>query len=145
MKSWVFLFINNWGSFFFFWRTIIGGVSFKTLDTFFVILRGSTISQGLCLIKRKSLVQMSPWGKHLKKTLYFSVLNVFHLSCPGGFLHGINNLTYGVDIEQIRWLGILQVYFCPPSFFLVGFSFWNVYNARYHKELVRVGYCSGIY
>lgn len=27
----------------------------------------------------------------------------------GGYLHGITSMTYGVDIEKIRWLGILQV------------------------------------
>lgn len=26
----------------------------------------------------------------------------------GGYLHGITSMTYGVDIERIRWLGILQ-------------------------------------
>ncbi|KAL1363820.1 hypothetical protein HN51_011993 [Arachis hypogaea] len=26
----------------------------------------------------------------------------------GGFIHGLNDLTYGVDIKQIRWMGILQ-------------------------------------
>lgn len=27
----------------------------------------------------------------------------------GGFFHGINNLTYGVDLKLIRWMGVLQV------------------------------------
>ena len=27
----------------------------------------------------------------------------------GGYFHGRNNLTYGVDFDQIRWLGVLQV------------------------------------
>uniref|UniRef100_A0A3Q7IHP0 Uncharacterized protein n=1 Tax=Solanum lycopersicum TaxID=4081 RepID=A0A3Q7IHP0_SOLLC len=26
----------------------------------------------------------------------------------GGYLHGVTGLTYGVDIERIRWMGILQ-------------------------------------
>lgn len=26
----------------------------------------------------------------------------------GGYFHGLNSLTFGVDIEKIRWLGILQ-------------------------------------
>ncbi|KAJ7001496.1 hypothetical protein NC653_011802 [Populus alba x Populus x berolinensis] len=26
----------------------------------------------------------------------------------GGYFHGINSLTYGVDMKRIRWLGILQ-------------------------------------
>lgn len=43
-------------------------------------------------------------------TLMVSVLKVYYLSCPGGFIHGIKDLTYGVDIEYMRWMGILQVY-----------------------------------
>ena len=27
----------------------------------------------------------------------------------GGYFHGVNSLTFGVDIEKIRWFGILQV------------------------------------
>lgn len=30
------------------------------------------------------------------------------LVLQGGYFHGINDLTYGVDIAQIRWMGILQ-------------------------------------
>lgn len=38
-----------------------------------------------------------------------SVLKVYCLFCPGGFFHGLKDLTYGVDVEQVRWMGILQV------------------------------------
>ena len=34
----------------------------------------------------------------------------------GGYLHGITSLTYGVDIERIRWMGILQVSCSSPPF-----------------------------
>lgn len=27
----------------------------------------------------------------------------------GGYFHGRNQLTYGVDVGKIRWLGVLQV------------------------------------
>jgi len=27
----------------------------------------------------------------------------------GGYIHGRHKLTYGVDLDQIRWLGVLQV------------------------------------
>lgn len=30
------------------------------------------------------------------------------LLLQGGYFHGRNHLTYGVDIDQIRWLGVLQ-------------------------------------
>ncbi|XP_077220368.1 uncharacterized protein LOC143854355 isoform X2 [Tasmannia lanceolata] len=38
----------------------------------------------------------------------------FHRWCfsgtclQGGYFHGVNSLTYGVDVEKIRWVGILQ-------------------------------------
>lgn len=35
-------------------------------------------------------------------------LLILGIVLQGGFFHRINDLTYGVDIEQIRWLGILQ-------------------------------------
>ncbi|KAI3916904.1 hypothetical protein MKW98_014365 [Papaver atlanticum] len=35
-------------------------------------------------------------------------LLIFGLVLQGGYLHGINNLTYGVDIQRIRWTGTLQ-------------------------------------
>lgn len=36
------------------------------------------------------------------ESLYFQIIS-------GGYFHGITSLTYGVDMERIRWLGILQV------------------------------------
>ncbi|XP_049400039.1 uncharacterized protein LOC125864162 [Solanum stenotomum] len=38
------------------------------------------------------------------KTLKLFILGIF---LQGGYLHGITGLTYGVDIERIRWMGIL--------------------------------------
>ncbi|GKU86954.1 hypothetical protein SLEP1_g1417 [Rubroshorea leprosula] len=32
------------------------------------------------------------------------------LLLQGGHFHGCNNLTYAVDVDQIQWLGVLQVY-----------------------------------
>ncbi|KAJ7010225.1 hypothetical protein NC653_000841 [Populus alba x Populus x berolinensis] len=43
-------------------------------------------------------------GKHT----FMWFLNIYYLSFPGGFLHGLNDLTYGVDMTQIRCMGILQ-------------------------------------
>lgn len=37
--------------------------------------------------------------------LVFSLILLF----SGGYFHGINNLTYGVDLDIIRWMGVLQV------------------------------------
>ncbi|KAL7094172.1 hypothetical protein ACP275_11G085200 [Erythranthe tilingii] len=43
--------------------------------------------------------------KAIFRTVKFLILGVF---LQGGYFHGINNLTYGVDMGQIRWMGILQ-------------------------------------
>ncbi|KAG6597723.1 Heparan-alpha-glucosaminide N-acetyltransferase, partial [Cucurbita argyrosperma subsp. sororia] len=43
--------------------------------------------------------------KAVLRTLKLLVLGLF---LQGGFFHGLNTLTYGVDIQQIRWMGILQ-------------------------------------
>ncbi|EOA12300.1 hypothetical protein CARUB_v10007979mg, partial [Capsella rubella] len=32
----------------------------------------------------------------------------FAYKFSGGFIHGLNNLTYGIDVEKIRFMGILQ-------------------------------------
>ena len=34
-----------------------------------------------------------------------------HKLLLGGYFHGRNDLTYGVDIDKLRWLGVLQVVF----------------------------------
>ena len=47
------------------------------------------------------------------------------LICSGGFLHGVNNLTYGVDIQQIRWMGILQVTFFSSIFTISRYFFFK--------------------
>lgn len=36
--------------------------------------------------------------------------------CSGGYFHGRHNLTYGVDVHRIRWLGVLQVAFMKFQF-----------------------------
>ncbi|CAN6485204.1 unnamed protein product [Victoria cruziana] len=43
-----------------------------------------------------------------KATLRSAKLFFIGIFLQGGFFHGINNLTFGVDIEKIRLLGILQ-------------------------------------
>jgi hypothetical protein len=60
--------------------------------------------------------QFIPWKQNLLggysgKHIFMWFLNIYYLSFPGGFLHGLNDLTYGVDMTQIRWMGILQVLF----------------------------------
>ncbi|KAH9658248.1 DUF1624 domain-containing protein [Citrus sinensis] len=43
--------------------------------------------------------------KAIPRALNLFLLGIF---LQGGFFHGINNLKYGVDIAQIRWMGVLQ-------------------------------------
>jgi heparan-alpha-glucosaminide N-acetyltransferase len=43
----------------------------------------------------------------LIRSLKLLLLGLF---LQGGFIHGLNNLTYGIDVEKIRLMGILQVY-----------------------------------
>jgi heparan-alpha-glucosaminide N-acetyltransferase len=43
--------------------------------------------------------------KALIRSLKLLLLGLF---LQGGFIHGLNNLTYGIDVEKIRLMGILQ-------------------------------------
>ncbi|XP_058092794.1 uncharacterized protein LOC131239211 isoform X2 [Magnolia sinica] len=43
--------------------------------------------------------------KAVLRALKLLILGLF---LQGGYFHGLNNLTYGVDLEKIRWMGILQ-------------------------------------
>ncbi|KAK9117777.1 hypothetical protein Sjap_016724 [Stephania japonica] len=43
-----------------------------------------------------------------KATLRALKLFFFGLLLQGGYFHGLNDLTYGVNLEYIRWMGILQ-------------------------------------
>ncbi|CAN6468317.1 unnamed protein product [Victoria cruziana] len=43
-----------------------------------------------------------------KVVVRFIKLFLLGLLLQGGYFHGLNNLTYGVDIRHIRWLGVLQ-------------------------------------
>ena len=48
---------------------------------------------------------------HWMFDLFIDMLIYSSVFSPGGYFHGLNSLTYGVDLEKIRWLGILQVFF----------------------------------
>ncbi|RWR73173.1 heparan-alpha-glucosaminide N-acetyltransferase [Cinnamomum micranthum f. kanehirae] len=43
--------------------------------------------------------------KAILRALKLLVLGIF---LQGGYFHGIHNLTFGVDLDKIRWMGILQ-------------------------------------
>ncbi|XP_075658534.1 uncharacterized protein LOC142628322 isoform X1 [Castanea sativa] len=63
------------------------------------------VGVSLALTYKKLSCSTVATRKAIVRTLKLLILGLFF---QGGFLHGINDLTYGVDIEQIRWLGILQ-------------------------------------
>lgn len=61
-------------------------------------------------IKSFEYPKLMSWYRVVMKNPSFLSTNVFTSpKLPGGYFHGINNLTYGVDIEQMRLMGILQV------------------------------------
>ncbi|XP_043707844.1 heparan-alpha-glucosaminide N-acetyltransferase-like [Telopea speciosissima] len=68
---------------------------------FFLFIVG--VSLGLTYKKLSCRVVAS--RKALLRTLKLLALG---LVLQGGYFHGVNDLTYGVDLEQIRWMGILQ-------------------------------------
>ncbi|GLU06652.1 hypothetical protein SLE2022_236610 [Rubroshorea leprosula] len=63
------------------------------------------VGLSLALTYKKLSCRVSATRKALLRALK---LLIFGLFLQGGFFHGVNNLTFGVDIEQMRWMGILQ-------------------------------------
>lgn len=43
----------------------------------------------------------------------------FGLVLAGGYFHGLHNTSYGVDLERIRWCGVLQVINFPSTLLTV--------------------------
>ncbi|GMP37507.1 hypothetical protein CsSME_00009146 [Camellia sinensis var. sinensis] len=68
---------------------------------FFLFIAGVSLALGY---KRVS-DRVDATQKALLRALKLFFLGVL---LQGGYLHGITSLTYGVDIERIRWMGILQ-------------------------------------
>ncbi|GAV69006.1 DUF1624 domain-containing protein [Cephalotus follicularis] len=59
----------------------------------------------LALVHKKVLNKVEATGKAVLRAAKLFLLGVL---LQGGYFHGISSLTYGVDIQKIRWLGILQ-------------------------------------
>ncbi|KAJ8765021.1 hypothetical protein K2173_010493 [Erythroxylum novogranatense] len=68
---------------------------------FFLFVAGVS----LALVYKKVSNRVDSMSKAVLRAVKLFLLGVL---LQGGFFHGINSLTYGVDIERIRWLGILQ-------------------------------------
>ncbi|KAH0721610.1 hypothetical protein KY284_006640 [Solanum tuberosum] len=63
------------------------------------------VGVSLAIVNKIVLDRTEATLKVVIRTLKLFILGIF---LQGGYLHGITGLTYGVDIERIRWMGILQ-------------------------------------
>ncbi|XP_078440957.1 heparan-alpha-glucosaminide N-acetyltransferase-like protein (DUF1624) isoform X2 [Wolffia australiana] len=53
--------------------------------------------------------RVSDRGVATRKAIFRALkLLILGLVLQGGYFHGVNNLTYGVDMLKIRWMGVLQ-------------------------------------
>ncbi|XVE86422.1 hypothetical protein DITRI_Ditri18aG0033200 [Diplodiscus trichospermus] len=68
---------------------------------FFLFIVG--VSLGLTY--KRASCRVTATRKVVLRALKLLMLGLF---LQGGFFHGVNNLTYGVDIQQMRLMGILQ-------------------------------------
>jgi hypothetical protein len=45
--------------------------------------------------------------------------------CAGGFFHGVRSISFGVDLQEIRLMGVLQVYVMRVSVMSYVFCPWT--------------------
>ncbi|KAI4343467.1 hypothetical protein L6164_010811 [Bauhinia variegata] len=63
------------------------------------------VGVSLAFTYKKLSCRVDATRKAILRALKLLALGIF---LQGGFFHHINDLTYGVDIKQIRWTGVLQ-------------------------------------
>ncbi|XP_072979199.1 uncharacterized protein [Typha angustifolia] len=68
---------------------------------FFLFIAGVSLS----LVYKKNSNKLQATHKAILRAVNLFMLGIL---LQGGYFHGINSLTFGVDLEKIRWLGILQ-------------------------------------
>ncbi|XP_073009907.1 uncharacterized protein [Typha latifolia] len=68
---------------------------------FFLFIIGVSVA----LVFKKTSNKATATKKVIVRTIKLFVLG---LILQGGYFHGLNKLTYGVDLDRIRWLGVLQ-------------------------------------
>ncbi|GAB4838542.1 hypothetical protein Ancab_028088 [Ancistrocladus abbreviatus] len=68
---------------------------------FFLFIAGVA----LAIVYKRVPDKVDATWKTFTRVLKLFLLGVF---LQGGYLHGITSMAYGVDIERIRWMGILQ-------------------------------------
>ncbi|KAH7692327.1 heparan-alpha-glucosaminide N-acetyltransferase protein [Dioscorea alata] len=68
---------------------------------FFLFIAGISLSLVYKITPNKG---QATWNASLRATKLF----LLGIILQGGYFHGVNSLTFGVDIDKVRWLGILQ-------------------------------------
>ncbi|GAB2291932.1 hypothetical protein Dimus_026182 [Dionaea muscipula] len=68
---------------------------------YFLFIAGTA----LAIVYKKVEDKVDATWKAIARALKLFLLGVF---LQGGYLHGVASMTYGVDINKIRWMGILQ-------------------------------------
>ncbi|XP_061372420.1 uncharacterized protein LOC133314906 [Gastrolobium bilobum] len=68
---------------------------------FFLFVAGISLA---LTYKRRPQRREATWKALLRAVKLF----ILGIVLQGGYFHGITSLTFGVDIERIRWMGILQ-------------------------------------
>ncbi|KAH0460989.1 hypothetical protein IEQ34_008564 [Dendrobium chrysotoxum] len=63
------------------------------------------VGVSIALAYRKATNKLTATRKIIMRTIKLFLLGVL---LQGGYFHGRNHWTYGVDIDHIRWLGVLQ-------------------------------------
>ncbi|CAL0320858.1 unnamed protein product [Lupinus luteus] len=82
------------------------------------------VGVSIALVFKKSSNKQSATKKVILRTIKLFLLGVL---VQGGYFHGRGNLTYGVDLNKIRWLGVLQR--ISIGYFLASISeLWFVKN-----------------
>lgn len=115
---------------------------------FFLFLVG--ISLALVYKNKRSRPTQSSTWKPLLRSFQLFILGIL---LQGGYFHGIHSFTYGVDVQTIRFFGVLQrisigyivaalCQICLPtlpskhtSFFKTYYSHWLVINSSISQYL----------
>lgn len=63
------------------------------------------VGVSLALVYKNMTCRAAASKKAILRAGKLLLLGIF---LQGGYFHGLNNLTYGVNLEQIRWMGVLQ-------------------------------------
>ncbi|KAK1278700.1 hypothetical protein QJS04_geneDACA007140 [Acorus gramineus] len=89
------------------------------------------VGVSVALVFKKASNKSAATMKVVMRTIKLFVLG---LILQGGYFHGRNDLTYGVDVDRIRWLGVLQR--ISIGYFLAALSeIWLVNNIVVNSPL----------